>query len=225
MAKKILLTRSLDDNKILQNILASKKWDCINFPLFKSVNLFKEVIVPKKYSDIIITSKRAAKLLIENNGQTKNAWVVGKISSDILKAKNYNIKYMAKSAIELKTNLPSKIYDRLIYFSGNIITIEMPSPIDKIIVYEIKYKEKLTENDINILTKGVEYVLLYSENCAKTLLTLIIKKNLLKSLEHATFIVISSKVAAVMSEYFKNVIICNGASEILDKLTIYERTK
>ncbi len=224
MAKKVLITRAKEDNKYLREILISKNYQSIEINLIEHVNIPFNIRILENFSDIIITSKRAANLLPIDDG-TKNAWVVGSASSEILKQKNYNIQYVAYSATELKDHLPTNIYDNMIYLSGNIISVEMPTNIKKIIIYKILYKDYLSNSEIKILKKGLDYILLYSENCAKTLINLMIKNDLLKYIENAVIIAISFKVEKVVRGYFKEIVTCVYANQILKKLEEYDRFK
>lgn len=219
MTKKVLLTRSYEDNEKLVQLLSKKGYDCINFSLIDHVSLFTNFTVSSNYSDIIVTSKRAAQVLAPCN-HDKNAWVVGNSSADILRKKNYNIKYVAESAFQLKEVLPKSIYSKAIYLRGNFITIDMPSKIETLEVYKVSYRDSVSEKEVSTLKNGVNFILLYSENCAKTLVKLIVRNDLLKYLENSVIIVISSKVEVVVKEYFKRTIVAAKPEE-----KIYSRSE
>lgn len=217
MTKRILLTRSKKDNALLKKILVLKGYDCIDCSLIEHINLPLDTGIIEKYTDIIITSKRAADIVQLAEGN-KNAWVVGNVSAEILRKKNYNIKYIASSALELKEQLDEDIYANMIYLSSNIVSIKMPANIKTLQVYNVKYKNQLSPNEIKLIKNGLEYILLYSENCAKTLVKLIIANNLLKYLKNTVIITISPKVAMVVKDYFKNIIACDGADSMVGAL-------
>ena len=65
--------------------------------------------------------------------------------------------------------------------------------------------------------EGIDYIVLYSENCAKTLLKLLIENNLVNYLGNTTYIAISSKVAraASLEQVFKNVVVCHDSDSML----------
>ena len=84
MAKKILLTRSEEDNNYLRHILVPNGYTCIDLSLIEHVNLPFNITVLEDFTDIIVTSKRAANLLPVDEG-TKNVWVVGATSAEIAK--------------------------------------------------------------------------------------------------------------------------------------------
>ena len=224
MAKKILLTRSKEDNKYLRQILVPKGYTCVDLSLIEHNNIPFNITILEDFTDIIITSKRAANVLPIDDG-TRNVWVVGSVSSKILRRKNYNIKYTAYSAMELRDQLPDAIYSHTIYLSSNMISTRMPSNIKTINVYKIRYKDYLSDSEIEILKSGLDYILLYSENCAKTLIKLIVENDLLKYIESSVIIAISSKVERVVMDYFKKIVTCSYAAQILEKLEDYDSTR
>lgn len=93
-----------------------------------------------------------------------------------------------------------------LYLSSNEITEEFPPTIKRQIIYEVKYSEKLSEQQIKTISQGLDYILLYSHNCAKTMVKLLIKYDLLTKLAKTRVIAVSSKVANVVKPYFKAVI-------------------
>jgi len=224
MEKKVLLTRSKEDNRYLRQILVPKNYDCLEISLIEHVNVPFNITILKNFTDIIITSKRAANSLPIRDGE-KNVWVVGSVSAEISRQKKYNIKYVAYSATELRKHLPNNIHNHLIYLSSNIISVEMPPTIKRIIVYKIKYKDHLLDSEIQILKNGLDYILLYSENCAKTLIKLIVRNDLLKYIENSVIIAISSKVEKVVKDHFKQIVTCTYAKQILKKLEDYDNVR
>ena len=208
MVKKVLLTRSKEDNKYLRQILVPKGYACLEMSLIEHVNLPLNITILEDFTDIIITSKR-----------------VGSTSAEILRQKNYNIKYIAYSASELRDHLPNNIYDHMIYLSSNIVSVDMPLAIKKTVVYKINYKDYLSNIEIQILKNGLDYILLYSENCAKTLIKLIVENDLLKYIENSVIIAISSKVEKVVRDYFKQIVTCTYAAQILKKLEDYDSSR
>jgi uroporphyrinogen-III synthase len=217
MSKKVLLTRSKEDNKYLHEILTLRGYSCIDCSLLRHHNLSINVTILDAYTNIIVTSKRAAELLPFASG-IRNAWVVGNVSAEILSKKGYNICYIASSAAQLKEQIPADIYTNSIYLAGNHISTNMPSAIKIVEIYKVKYKESLSPDEIQVIKNGLDYILLYSENCAKTLIRLIVENELLKYLENTVVIAISSKVEMVVKNYFKNTIAALRPEEILEKL-------
>lgn len=221
MAKKILLTRSEEDNNYLRHILVPKGYTCLDLSLIEHVNLPFNITVLEDFTDIIVTSKRAAHLLPVDEG-TKNVWVVGATSAEIARQKGYNVQYVAYSATELTDKLPHNIYNHAIYLSSNMISTRMPHGIKMINVYKVRYKDNLSEQEIQILKSGVDYIPLYSENCAKTLIKLILVNDLLKYIENSVIIAISSKVEKLLMDYFRQIVTCDYADQILEKLENYD---
>lgn len=217
MNKSILLTRAKSANSILKEKLMPYGFDLFECSLIKYKLLPFDTSILNEYSDIIITSYFAANNL-PNNNSTKYVWVVGENSKNILESKNYKIKFCAPDAITLKKELLKNDYTKAIYLSGNNITVEMPSSVRRVIFYNTHYKESLLQSEIQRIKQGVDYILLYSENCAKTLLQLLLENDLLKYLENTTIVAISFKVGRVVENYFKNIKNCNGSNQIIEFL-------
>lgn len=217
--KRILLTRSVADNKILIDKLKPSGYECIECSLIDHINIPINITLIDKYSHIMVTSKRAALIAPIANGN-KTAWVVGASSAEILSKKNYNIAYIAESATDLLNQIPHNIYSDTIYLSGNVISVKMPAKIKSLEVYRVKYKTKLSATEIKMIQKGVDYIVLYSENCAKTLVKLILQNNLLKYVENASIVVISYKVGKIVNGYCKKVIISNSPNDITNELPL-----
>lgn len=244
LAKKILLTRSADENQLLHNSLSKRGFVCYSIPLIeyknhidlesqREKNNFDQCIRTyeiatqiQDYTNIIITSKYTAKLLLLAdipNMYQKIFWVVGKVCANILRNKGYKIKYIAENINKLIQNLPSSILQDTIYLSADQITMEMPKPVKRVITYQVKYKNHLNENEIQIIKNGINYVTLYSENSAKTLYSLLISNNLLKYMGTAILVAISDKVATVICDHFKDVIIFKNTDDIINNLYKYEQ--
>ncbi|CAN0594788.1 unnamed protein product [Ectocarpus sp. 12 AP-2014] len=216
MNKSILLTRAKSANLTLKEKLAPYGFDLFECSLIEHKLLQFDAEILNEYSNIVITSSFAANNLPNNDGIY--AWVVGENTKSILENKGYKIKFCAPDAITLKKELQKNTYIKAIYLSGDNITLEMPSNVRRVVFYNTFYKEFFRHFEIQRLSQGVDYILLYSENCAKTLLQLLLENGLLKYLESSTIVAISSKVARVVESYFKNIKDCNGSNQIIEFL-------
>jgi len=216
MKKSILLTRAKSANLILKEKLLSYGFDLFECSLIEYKLLAFDISILNKYSELVITSSFAANNL--PNTDNMCAWVVGENTRNILEKKGYKIKFCAPDAITLKKELQKNAYIKAIYLSGDNITLEMPSNVSRIIFYNTIYKEFFSEFEIQRLSQGIDYILLYSENSAKTFLQLLLENGLLKNLENSTMVTISSKVANVVKGYFKNIKNCNGSNQIIEFL-------
>lgn len=231
MQEKILLTRAKEDNQALQEILSFKGYIPVECNLISHVHLPFDPSILDDFTDIIITSKRAAVLLPDaacgKNGGSKNIWVVGDRSAEVLRQKNYSIKYVALSAKDLKRVLPVRLYSSMVYLASNRISTKMPNEIKTVEVYKVRYKKTLSTEELQLLKNDIKYILLYSENCAKTLINLIIKNNLWKYLENSVVITISSKVQKLVKDYFKTTISATSpadmSTQILKLLEYYDK--
>lgn len=216
MNKSILLTRAKSANLTLKEKLAPYGFDLFECSLIEHKLLQFNAEILNEYSNIVITSSFAANNLPNNNGIY--AWVVGENTKSILENKGYKIKFCVPDAITLKKELQKNTYIKAIYLSGDNIALEMPSNVSRAVFYNTFYKDSFSHFEIQRLSQGVGYILLYSENCAKTLLQLLLENGLLKYLESSTIVAISSKVAKVVESYFKNIKNCNGSNQIIEFL-------
>ncbi len=217
MNKSILLTRAKSANSILREKLMSHGFELVECSLIKYKLLPFDNKILNEFSDIIITSNFVANNL-PNNGNSQSVWVVGESSKNTLEDKGYKIKFCAPNAITLKKELLKNAHIKAFYLSGNNITVDMPINVERVVFYNIDYKESLSQSEIQRIKLGIDYILLYSENCAKTLLQLLLENDLLKYLENTTIVAISFKVGRVVEDYFKNVKNCTGSNQIIEFL-------
>lgn len=104
------------------------------------------------------------------------------------------------------------------YLSGNIITMDMPSFVDRYEIYNSSYKKSLNLEEIAILKQGIDLIAVYSENCAKTLIHLLKSSNLTKYVENVAVITISSKVARALESMFTNIVIAADPSIVTEEI-------
>ncbi|MCC8416678.1 MAG: hypothetical protein LN575_04960 [Rickettsia endosymbiont of Gnoriste bilineata] len=222
--KSVLLTRSLEDNyDIIQELQRNHQcsFNYICCPLVEYQTLPLDGTLLYDYPNVIITSKFAAKILARHqNIEKKNIWIVGNSSKLILEQNNFIVQYVASNVQELLENIPPEIYHQTVYLSSNEITQDLPQAIKRHIIYQVKYATKLQH--IAEIEKGINFILLYSQNCTKTFIELLIKNNLLESLANSLVITISKKVANIISSFTKNVVYCdNGQPQQMLELLIY----
>lgn len=223
----IILTRSKELNEEMINEINTanqgNNYEFIECDLIEYELEIFDMSILDKFKNIIITSYYASLNMPKNNSH--DIYVVGKKSAQILKEKGYNIKCCAKNVEELKNSLPQNIYNSTIYLSGNNITTNMPDDIEHKIFYKTYYREFLLKKQTERFKKGIDYILLYSSNCAKTLIKLLINNDLLNYLENTTVIAISANVKKIVEEYFKDIQICKNNNLMIDCLQKHERTK
>ena len=211
---RILLTRSFESNLKLKQKLNDKNLDLFECNLLEYKLLPIDLEIIKQFSGIIITSNFAAQNIPISPYYNMPAYVVGEDSANILSAKKYKIEITAPNATILKNKL-DVINKKLIYLSSNHITVKMPTCSIRKIYYEVKYLSSLANKQIEELKLGMDYILLYSENCAKTLLKLHIENDLINFLTDTTIIAISLKVGTIFEKYCRKIIIADNSSEML----------
>ncbi|MCC8370382.1 MAG: uroporphyrinogen-III synthase [Rickettsia endosymbiont of Stiretrus anchorago] len=225
--KSVLLTRSWEANlETTQEI--GKYFHYINCPVIKYKTLDFNANILKNYSNIIITSKYAA--IIINNLSCRdlitassnkldsvdksldykhNIWVVGDKSREILINKGFKIAYAGKNVDDLMQHFPADLYEQTIYLSSNEITKDLPDKIKRYIIYNVEYLNELPLSVVKELKNSVDFILLYSQNSAKTLLKLLSENNLLEYLQNSLVVAISLKVANIVRPFLKNVVYCD----------------
>ncbi|WP_341791077.1 uroporphyrinogen-III synthase [Rickettsia endosymbiont of Gonocerus acuteangulatus] len=205
--KSVLLTRSWEANlETTQEI--GKYFHYINCPVIKYKTLDFDINILKNYSNIIITSKYAATIITEYE-LNHNIWVVGNKSKQLLKNKGLKIAYAGKNVDDLMQHFLADLYEQAIYLSSNEITKDLPDKIKRYIIYNVEYLNDLPLSVVKELKNSVDFILLYSQNSAKTLLKLLSENNLLEYLQNSLVIAISSKVANIVRPFFKNVVYCD----------------
>lgn len=217
--KTILLTRSREDNLELKDFLDTCGiFSPVFCPLISYKTLPFDPAALKGYTDIIITSRYAATILAARLKEGLRYWVVGEHSAAILTAAGLDVVYSATNVQDLVGELPPDNLNNFAYLSGNEITMKLP--VDRFIVYAVEYASTLTPELLEAMNRGIDYIVIYSQNSAKTLVTLCARHNLLNILKKATIIAISAKVADQVRSYSDRVIYCSegNAKEMMEVL-------
>lgn len=216
--KSVLLTRAKEFNEELKTRLQNFDYEVLECELLEyelqPLNLSDFL----RYDQLLITSFFAASRLPDAPRSGITVWTVGSKSAKLLASKGYRIGFYAESAEILRKNIPESIFADMLYLSSDHITVNMPPAIDRKIFYRVKYRENLSDQQIARYKQGLNYVLLYSENCAKTLIKLLLENDLMNSLEKTTCLVISSKVGNIVRPHFANIEICGGNELMLEYL-------
>jgi uroporphyrinogen-III synthase len=218
MKKRVLITRSEEENQILKDTLEPIGFSCVKCSLIHYQDILFDYSNLEKYTDIIITSKHAANIVAPRR---MNAFVVGEISARILREKGYIIKCIASNVNELKNALPKNIDNKIIYLSGNIITTEMPNNITRKILYNVRYSDFLPTEIQAELKIGIDFILLYSKNSAKTLIKLVLENDLFKYLNNTIVISISPRLQQIVRPYFTKNISAGAPDKMIQVLKNY----
>lgn len=222
MKNRVLLTRSQKENQLIISLLS----DCTNIE-FIQLNLisYSPLAIDKtlfdEYSNLIITSNYVAKNISIAPKDNILVWVVGTKSAKELENKGYKIEFIAPSVDILIQNIPKSRFNNMLYLSGDIISREMPEGIRREVVYKVSYLSNLDQEVVAKIKKGVNYLTVYSKNCAKTLLNLLVENNLLKYLENTKVIAISSSVGNILKPHFKNIIVTDDITLTLRNIETY----
>ncbi|MEY4463755.1 MAG: hypothetical protein RLZZ81_726 [Pseudomonadota bacterium] len=176
--KSVLLTRNIEENNETIKEISKYNLDLryIYCPLIKYKTLDFNINILDNYSNIIITSKYAASILAGHNLK-QDIWVVGNKSKQLLGKK---VAYAAKNVEDLIKYFPSDLYEQAIYLSSNEITKDLPNKIARHIIYNVEYLNELPLSIIKEFKSNIDFILLYSQNSAKTLVKLLLQNNLLE---------------------------------------------
>jgi uroporphyrinogen-III synthase len=223
--KSVLLTRSELLNTELRESLKNYKYELLECSLLTYKLQPFDFLEFYKFQNVVVTSIFVACELPKAQARGMDAWVVGIKSAKILKDKGYRIKFVALDAENLKRKIPKGIYYNTIYPSSDHISVKMPVHITRKIFYKVLYRESLSNEQLLRYKQGIDYVLLYSENCAKILVKLLLQNDLINSLKNATYISISSKVDKVIRNHFQKTEILQGTDLILEYLKNNDQNK
>lgn len=223
----ILLTRSYEENVILSKKLNNLLYRCVHFPLifYEDFDFDYENIL-YEYDHLIVTSNYVAKKIpkISNySNKKKFVWCVGALSANILSSKGYDVKYFAKNVDILKKNIPTSLFNNMIYLSGNNISSPMPDKIKRIIIYNVRYRTSINRRDYIKLTYPHRYILLYSVNCAKTFINLALQYDYISYLKNSIIVAISDKVMQIVADYFNKFLVSRTPETVIQTLIDYER--
>ncbi|ABV75046.1 hypothetical protein A1C_03865 [Rickettsia akari str. Hartford] len=205
--KSVLLTRNIEENNKTIKKISKYNLDLryIHCPLIKYATLDFNIYSLDNYSNIIITSKYSANILVGYNLK-QDIWVVGSKSKRLLGKK---VIYTAKNVADLIKHFPPDLYEQTIYLSSNEITKDLPNKIARHIIYNVEYLNELPISIIKELEKNIDFILLYSQNSAKTFIRLLLQNNLLTYLQDSLVVAISLKVANIVRPFIKNVVYCD----------------
>lgn len=241
LKKSVLLTRSMEDNydiiRAIENNNFSfrkyqhktnafeQKFKYICSPLVQYTGLRFNPVILLNYQHIILTSKFATNIFVSGRNNyphiNPHIWVVGNSSNIILTQQNCPVSYIARNIQDLLEHFPQEFYKQTIYLSSNEITQELPPEIRRQIVYQVQYVSQLCH--LEDIKQGLDYILLYSSNSAKTLIKLFTENNLLELLSTTQVITISKKVADIIKIFNRNVVYCEDGKpeQMLSKFKSY----
>lgn len=209
-ASSILLTRSIDENAKTKEALRGMPLEIFECPLISYELLSVDWGRLKLCDYVIVTSKFLAQHFPINADFRPKILVVGEVSAAILEAKNYIIELCGENAEQIKNYLEAKEIFRtskIIYFCGTYISTPMPNFVEQYEVYKVDYMQDLTPAQITSFQTPLSYIMLYSENSAKTLLKLIVKYNLQSYLNDTIIISISDKVSKILNHLCSQIVI------------------
>jgi uroporphyrinogen-III synthase len=224
--KRILLTRSEEENRKLASKLDN--FEVISSPMIYYKDLPVDWQEFKRFSHLIITSKYAARLVSKHYPHKVSAYVVGEESANIL---NQNSNVTLGDVFDNIGDLMNRDSygqpgfprdnGRILYLSGNHITLEIPNVTRK----EIYYTEYAASLNPQISEAPIDYVLIYSKNSADNLIKLLGNHNLLQNIQNSVSISLSENLAILLQNYVFDSLYPEKpiADDMIKLLLVYER--
>ncbi|MES2215533.1 MAG: uroporphyrinogen-III synthase [Pseudomonadota bacterium] len=230
----VLFTRSSEENTA-----AISRVEKLNFNAYSAPMLYYKDVDPYPISHknhIIITSKYAAKIIAVKHSSHAECWVVGKESAKILERNPYlKITGISKNLKELLSVIKfipeeemGEFFENSLYLSGNIITEELPKFIERHVIYETCYTKELPQNVIETIQNyQIQYIMVYSKNCAVNLISLLTSYNLLPYIRASVVMALSQKIASIFDGLVVDTIYSHSANfeDTLKLLVQYEKAR
>jgi hypothetical protein len=212
---KILITRSSKENLHLEKYIISKvknasvdKIDMIRYKQL-DLDLSKFHLENKK---IICTSKFCSEVLSKSVSSYCEALVVGAESANILSKNKFITKIQTFINVQdLKQNIDFSEKQRYVYFSGNIITEDIPN-IERKEIYNVEYKYSLNNEEIEGIRKA-NVILFFSENTTKSFVNLLNAFKINNYIKEAFVVGISKKSVLPIETMVKKILYSKNHSK------------
>lgn len=197
--KYVLLTRSVKENTRLRLRLVKKGIPSLQLPLIRLTCIPCEI---KNHGLIIITSKFAAKIASRKIKHKASVLVVGQVSASILASNPYiKVLKIFDDVQKLKDFVDDlDASSRILYLSGSIIKTQMPSFVERQVIYKVRYRINLPTQFKRKLSK-IKVTMLYSENSAKTFINLCEKNGIIKYVKNIIFITLSNNIKSIVQGF------------------------
>lgn len=205
MKTNVILTRIQEENSILAAKISILGFNPISSPMLSYEIIDSDFSNFSNYTDIIITSKFAAKIISRRYMNNVKAWVVGEESAALLQTNDHiDIMGVYKNVENMVLSLPNFTDGKAIYFSGDHITQEIPF-IDRYVVYNTVYSKKLTDETLEITQQNkAHFIMIYSSNNGQNFMNLVKNYNLLQNIQNSVVIAISDEVGKILKPYVRN---------------------
>lgn len=219
-SKTFLLTRPYNDNLELEAELKAQGHNVIIEPLFQVE--YKQVMTVPACTVVIFTSKNALTSVqnIANKLTHCDCYVVGNACAELAKSMGFKYIYIADnsaySLLDLLIDNIDKRFDRMVYFCGEITSLDITSILHSKgyeIEEEIVYKTIAT-NDFSlelkqkIVANAIDVVLLYSYHTAEIFLELLCKNKLEDCMQRVEARIISNKLRSLLEVHkWKNIVL------------------
>ncbi len=213
---RVLITRTKEENEQLRIKFKKLNLDLVELNLIKYNRREFDFQKIRKYEYLVISSKYTARILLEKARDfilkdRVKFFVIGNSSAEILSESGYLVEKIFFNAQELFCYV-HKILDSkyVLYLSGNYFTLKPNKNIEHMVLYDVEYTNTISSYLLKHITKKeIDFVLLFSENSAKTFISLSSKYYVEEFFQNSVFLVISNRILSYVKNYFPNVIVVN----------------
>lgn len=209
----ILLTRPYNDNFPLAEQLRDKGHEVLLEPMFEVE--YKTFSVETNATAVIFTSKNALKAIGDKVDSLMHCdcYVVGDATARLAKEYGFKDIYVADnsaySLLDLVLDNADKKFDRLVYYCGEIISLDLTGilsengyQIEEVQAYKTIAKFDFSaETKKKLVAREIDIVLLYSYHTAEIFFDLIERNNMESFLTGIDLYIISSKLSVLVDKY------------------------
>ena len=209
----ILLTRPLEDSKDLIMRFKELGHQVSHLPVITIEKKDYEDPNYNEFKGIIFTSSNAIKNLdISKINKDIFCFCVGNATEKIAKEKGFQNIFTAEGNVSNLKEIILQNFDpkngNLIYVSGELVSYDLEKElkyegyyVKRIINYSVNSNEKLSDEFVGQLKNSIpEIVFIYSENSARSYLSLLKKYNLIDNWMDTNLMCLGEKSSAVLNE-------------------------
>lgn len=226
----VLITRPLEDSKLLARLLADENIDSFIEPMFhvKHLSFSKNPILLNKFQGIIFTSRHAVFSLPQL--KMEPCFVVGEETAIEAEKKGFQNIVTAKGNLESLLSYIESYYastqSKLLYLRGLLVKRDLSGvfkqniTIENVVVYETEEISKLSNEVIEkILAQQIKTAVFFSENTVRIFIKRALEVALLDLCSKIHYFVISKGVEKSLKEAgLEKVTVFNGDKKYLVKL-------
>lgn len=194
---KILSTKKLTNSQrelFLNTTIEVDEYDAIHIEYLKDIPV-------TNVSNAIVTSKNAAKVLVENEVTAEKVFCVGTKTAALLTSKSYNVVKVTANAVELAEFIVEHFSDHeFVFFCGNLRREELPRLLKNAAVTLKELLVYHTEKNVKKIEETYQGYLFFSPSAIESF-------QMVNDLSDAKVFCIGETTAGYAKQYTPNVIV------------------